>query len=51
MMVTGGNSAARAEPGYIPQKACCSDSSARGIGVALKYIISASSIISGMNFN
>ena len=51
MIVIGGKSAARADPGYIPQKVCCKDSSARGMGVALRYIMSASSIIDGMNFS
>lgn len=51
MIVMGGNSPARVCAGYIPQNVCCKDSSARGIGVALKYIMSASSIIDGMNFN
>ena len=47
--VGGGKDAVRAVSGYIPQKLSCTDSRARGIGVARKYIISASAISLGIN--
>lgn len=46
--VGGGKEAVRAVRGYIPQKVCCIDSKARGMGVARRYIISASAITLGM---
>ena len=44
----GGKFCVRALAGYIPQKACCRDSRARGIGVARRYISSVSDLIFGM---
>ena len=51
MMVGRGNDAVRAEAGYMPMKLCCTESRARGMGVARRYIMSASLIILGMNSN
>jgi hypothetical protein len=51
IIVGGGNDAVLADRGYIPQNACCTLSSALGIGVALRYIISASEINFGMKPN
>jgi hypothetical protein len=41
MIVAGGKEALLYLEGYMPQNTCCIDSSARGIGVARRYIISA----------
>jgi len=48
MIVGGGKDADRAEGGYMPQKLCCSDSKALGMGVARRYIMSALSICFGI---
>lgn len=51
IIVGSGKAAVLADRGYIPQKLCWRLSSARGIGVALRYIISASPIIAGINWS
>lgn len=51
MMVGGGKEAVRAEDGYMPTKLCCTESSARGMGVARRYIMSASLMILGMKLS
>src|SRR5256885_2240330 len=51
MMVGGGKEAVRAVRGYMPQKTCWTDSRARGIGVARKYIMSADEMSGGMNLS
>jgi len=50
-IVGDGKAAVRAVRGYMPQKACCTDSRARGRGVARKYIMSESAIRAGMNLS
>ncbi len=51
IIVTGGNGLALVFEGYMPQKACWRDSKALGIGVARRYIISASCIVEGIKCN
>jgi hypothetical protein len=49
IIVGGGNGEDLAEAGYMPANTCCIDSSARGIGVARRYIESVLLIVLGMN--
>lgn len=51
MIVGGGNEAVRADRGYMPQKLSWTLSRALGMGLALKYIMSASLMTLGMYFS